>query len=274
MGTSWLFASGKGGVGKSTLVSCLGLSLARQGQKVCILDADIGLRDQDAIMGVQDSIVYDLLDVMKKRCKLDQALIASPLDDKLYLLPAPQFARVSDVKHEGLDAVMKTLLSRFDQVLIDCPAGIEKGLRNMLHTRLGGIVMVCTPDDVCIRDVERTVMVVRRREQPRPMVIVNRLDDDLIRAGEMYTAAVVAETLDLTLLGEVPDDIDAYRASLRHRSPMEYDCELADACGRIARRMLDEDVPPAGIGTGKLPFLQRIFRFRPNRLAEKGGPAH
>ena len=98
MGKSWLFASGKGGVGKSTLVSCIGIALARMGHSVCVVDADIGLRDQDAIMGLADRIVYDILDVAKHRCTLDQALIASPLQEKLKLLPAAQFARAKDLK--------------------------------------------------------------------------------------------------------------------------------------------------------------------------------
>ena len=117
-------------------------------------------------------------------------------------------------------------------------------------------------------------MVMKRRSQPRPQLIVNRLDDDLIRGGEMYTARVVADTLDLQLLGEVPDDIDAYRAMLTHRSPMEYDCELADAAARIARRMAGEEVLLPAIGTGKQPWYVRLFRRRPDRLREKGGSAH
>ena len=269
MGKSWLFASGKGGVGKSTVASCLGIALARLGHRVCIVDADIGLRDQDAIMGLENRVVYDIIDVTKGRCTLEQALIPSPLEEKLLLLPAAQFARAGDLKHERFDPVLRKLTESFDDVLIDCPAGIEKGLRNMLHSKQDGLVLICTPDDVCMRDVERTAMVLRRRSQPRPLLIVNRLDDDLIRAGEMYTAAVVAQTIDLELLGELPDDIDAYRALLSHRSPMEFDCELADAVTRVARRMCGEAVPLPGIGTGRLPWYARLFRFKPDRLSER-----
>lgn len=259
MGKAWLIASGKGGVGKSMVAAGLAVALSRKGKRVVVLDADIGLRDQDVILGLENRIVYDVLDVIGKGCTLDQALVAHTAYSRLYLLPASQFARVKNVDQKGLRKVISQLKKRFDVVLIDCPAGVERGLR-MLADSASEVILVTTPDDVCIRDVEKTAAVLAEKQAPRPWLIVNRLIPELIEAGEMYTAQVVAQTLDLSLLGEIPQDEMIYRALLRHMSPMEVDCEGRRALERIARRMLDEPVPLPGYGAVRASRLRRLFQ--------------
>ena len=127
---AWLIASGKGGVGKSMATAGLAVALSRQGKKVVVVDADIGLRDQDAILGLENRIVYDILDVINKGCTLDQALVKHSLYEKLSLLPASQFARVKNMDPKGFRKVISQLKSRCDFILIDCPAGVERGLRH------------------------------------------------------------------------------------------------------------------------------------------------
>ena len=269
MGKSWLIASGKGGVGKSTIAACLGLGLAQLGQDVCIVDADIGLRDQDAILGMTDRVVYDLMDVVSKRCRLEQALLTTDVHERLTLLPAAQFARCKDLKGPDFTRVMKELKRSKDHVIIDCPAGIEHGLRSLLHDPADEVILITTPDDICMRDCERTSMVVTGKHQPRPRLIVNRLDEALIRAHEMYSAQVVSETMDLALLGEIPEDQSVYRAALTHRTAMELDCPASRAMMRIAHRMLGEEVPLPMLGTAVLPWYKRLFDRGPSALITK-----
>ena len=245
MGTAWIIASGKGGVGKSTLSACLGMEIARNGQRVCIVDADIGLRDQDVLLGVQDCIVYDILDVANGICPVDDALVVPKPDalPNLSLLPASQFARAKELEAKA-------------------PAGIERSLRGLLSNEINECVLVCTPDDVCIRNAERTASVLRKKGLTAQRVIVNRLNPDYIRRGEMYAAQTVALTLDVPLLGEIPEDAEIYRALLHHQSVMEGESEGRNAIARIALRMTtDEDVPLPEYGQ-KRTLFQRLFQRR------------
>lgn len=262
MGKAWLVASGKGGVGKSTVVSSLGQALSRMGQKVCIIDADIGLRDQDALLGLENRIVYDLVDVCNKDCRLQQALISPGEDSTLFLLPASQFARAKELDPKAFRRIVAELKETFDHVLIDGPAGIERSLRGILTADYDETIIVCTPDDICIRNAERAVFTMEGKHLPHPQLIVNRLVPDLIEAGEMYSAQVVAQTLDLSLLGEIPDDRTVYRALITRLSLMDADCESQRALVRIARRMNGDSVPLPQLGTVKRAWYQQLFRRR------------
>lgn len=259
MAKAWLIASGKGGVGKSMVTACMAVALSRMGQRTVVVDADIGLRDQDAILGLENRVVYDVLDVIGKGCTLSQALIQHSLYENLNLLPASQFARVKNLDPKGFRKVIAQLKERFDHVLIDCPAGVERGLRGVVDSA-DEMLLITTPDDVCMRDVEKTAAVLAAKKAPRPWLIVNRLMPELVAAGEMYSAQVVAQTLDLQLMGEVPQDDMIYRALLKHMSPMEVDCEGRRALERIAKRMTGRQV--ALPEYGKLPggLLGRLLR--------------
>ena len=261
MSTTWIIASGKGGVGKSTITACLGAAIAWEGRKVCIIDADIGLRDQDVLLGVENRIVYDLLDVVNGVCDLEQALISPEGMNRLSLLPASQFARAKELEPKAFRKLLTRLRELYDVILIDCPAGIERGVRGLMNAEIDESVIICTPDDVCIRNAERMASLMEKKSLPRPQLIVNRLQPDLIRQGEMYTAATVAATLDLSLLGEIPEDQCIYRAALRRISPMDIDCEARRAFTRIAWRMLgtDVDAPLPRYGADKLPWYRRLF---------------
>lgn len=259
MGKVWLIASGKGGVGKSTVTAAVASALAGMKHSVCIVDADIGLRDQDAILGLENRVVYDLLDVCRHDCDLDDALMEHPDYPGLHLMPAAQFARAKELDPRAFRKVIGTLKERFSYVLIDCPAGIGRGLRGLLAAGMDETVLICTPDDVCIRNAERAATILRYCNLPSPWVIVNRVDEGLIRAGEMYSSETVAQTLDLPLLGEVPDDVTVYRALIRHMPLMSCDCEARHALYRIARRIAGEVVVLPGYGTGKQKLFQRLF---------------
>lgn len=268
MGQAWMIASGKGGVGKSTVTATLGRALARQSRKVCVIDADIGLRDQDLLMGVDSRVVFDLLDVAAGDCLLRQALIQPDNEPNLSLLPASQFARVKELDAHAFRDILAELKKTCDDVLIDCPAGVERGLRGLMNKQINETVLVCTPDDVCIRNAERVIPIMEKKGLPRPQVIVNRLIPDLIRSGEMVSAATVAATLDVSLLGEIPDDPMVYRAMLKRLSPLDVDCEAQAAFKRIALRMAGAALPLPGYGAEPLPWYQRLFRRAPKEVRQ------
>ena len=265
MGKIWLIASGKGGVGKSTIAGSLAMALADMGSRVCVIDADIGLRDQDAILGLENSVVYDLMDVACRGCSLSQALISPPDRDRLSLLPSSQFARSKDLPTKAYERILSQLKEDYDWVLIDGPAGIERGLRSLFSEQIDEVLLVCTPDDVCLRDAERVIQLLGKKEMPRPKLVVNRLDPTLIRIKEMMSASVIAQSLDVELFGEIPEDSMVYRALLKHIRLMDVDCSAAQAITRIAKRMSGETVPLFDVGSESRSFFRRVF---PKRLKE------
>ena len=259
MSVSFCIASGKGGVGKSTLAANLGAALARSGKSVVIVDADIGLRAQDALLSMENHVVYDLMDVALKECPLEQAVLPHPSITGLSLLPASQFARVRSLEPKRLKKILDSLRMDHDFVILDCPAGVERGLRNVLNAGVDVTILLATPDDISIRDAERVVHILDSKQLPRPRLIVNRLDSHLIRKGEMYPARTVADTLDLELIGEIPEDQAVYRSELRHSLFVDFDCEARRALLRIAARLCGESVPFPVYGSHRIPLLRRLF---------------
>ena len=260
---TYVFASGKGGVGKSSLTANLGVLLARSGKKVVLIDTDLGLRSLDLMLGLENSLVYDLVDVADGKCLLSQALVQAPDLPELRLLPAAQFQRAKALDPRKLKKMIALMKKEHDFILVDCPAGLERGLRNVLNagSRLETVLIV-TPDDLSIRDGERVVSLVEEKKLPRPWLVVNRLQPGLIHRGEMYSAQTVAQTLDLPLLGEVPEDQAFCLAQLRHRLAVDFDSEARQALSRIARRMMGQDADLPHYGLKKPSLLRRLAAGR------------
>lgn len=270
MSETWLFASGKGGVGKSTVTAALAVSLARKGRRVVLIDADIGLRSQDLLLNLESRVVYDLIDVAQGKCLLSQAVLESPDVPGLFLLPAAQFARCRDLEAKKLMRMIALFRKQYDVILIDCPAGVERGLRNVLNAGASAkiqakTVLIVTPDDLSIRGAERVAALIADKDLPRPRLIVNRLDADLVRAGDMYSAQVIAGLLDLPLLGEIPEDRGICVAQLRHRTILDYVCEAREAVLRIADRMEGGSPALPAYGSARASLLRRLF---PHKLKE------
>ena len=260
MSRTYLFASGKGGVGKSTLAANLAVLLARAGKSVVLIDADLGLRSQDLFLGLENSVVYDLIDAAEGRCALSQALLPAPNLPKLRMLPAAQFVRSKELEPRKLKKMLSALRSESDFILIDCPAGLERGLRNVLNAGKNlETILVVTPDDLSVRDGERVLSLVEEKGLPRPQLLVNRLQNDLIFAGEMVSARAIADLLDVPLLGEIPEEPACCLAQLRHRMAIDYECEMRAALLRVAARMRGEHRDFPAYGKRKTSFFRRHF---------------
>ena len=242
MSQAWMIASGKGGVGKSTITAALSVALAKRQLQTVAVDTDIGLRSLDMLLGLHNRIVYDVIDVAHKDCKLKYALVQYPPAPSLSLLPASQLGTSADLNAELMARVVHKLKKRFSYVLLDAPAGLERGVFNTLlntdHT-----LLVVTPDDVCIRDAERLIAMLEQNHKPRPMLVVNRVVPDMVARGEMYSPQIVANTLDVPLLGFIPEDKAVLRALNSHHSLMDEVCPAREAVNRITQRFLGEFVP-------------------------------
>lgn len=242
MSQSWLILSGKGGAGKTMLTASLGIALARKNLKCCCVDADIGLRDLDLLLGMENSVVFDMLDVARKDCKLKGALLRYHELEQLSLLPAAQSGTSKDLDADTYSRIIRKLKKQAAYVLTDAPAGIERGVKNLLPAT-DNFILVTTPDDVAIRDAERVLALLDEKKKPRPMLVVNRLPEKLVLSGDCYSAQTVANTLDVPLLGYIPEDPAVVAAINRHESFMMQDCPAAQAMDRICRRFLGEYVP-------------------------------
>ncbi|NLI22651.1 MAG: septum site-determining protein MinD [Clostridiales bacterium] len=242
MSQAWMIASGKGGVGKSTITAALAVALARRQLQTVAVDTDIGLRSLDMLLGLQNQIVYDVIDVANKDCKLKYALVQYPLSPSLSLLPASQLGTSGDLDPDVMGRIVNKLKKRFSYVLMDAPAGLERGVTNTMQ-HADHTLLVVTPDDVSIRDAERVIALLEHHHKPRPMLLVNRVIPAMVADGEMYSPQTVANALDIPLLGFVPEDRAVLTALQRHHTVMDEEGPARDALTRISQRFLGEYVP-------------------------------
>ena len=243
MGRIFAIMSGKGGVGKSTLAAALAECYAKQDMRTVLLDGDVGLRCADLMLGMQDRVIYDLGDLAEKNCQPEQALVRHPKLPSLSLVAAPQMISASDMKRKEMGRIITQLSENADVLIIDAPAGIGRGLKNLLGAAAEPVI-VATPDDVCLRDAERLNLLLTQREEPRPVVVFNRVNRKLVRLGEMRSPAQLAATLDMPLMGAVPDSPKVYRALLHRRGALHCgDPKVVKAIENTAARLMGNDVP-------------------------------
>jgi len=235
--------SGKGGVGKTTTTANVGLSLAMLGQRVVTIDADIGLRNLDVVMGLENRIVYDLVDVVEGRCRLRQALIRDKRLSELYLLPAAQTRDKTAVNPEQMVELCDQLRPDFDFILVDSPAGIEQGYRNAVAPA-NKVVIVTTPEVSAVRDADRIVGLVEAEEKGPPTLIINRMNLEMVRRGQMLSTEDVVEILAIDLIGIIPEDKEIL-ISTNRGTPVSLDGKApsGQAFRNIAGRLLGQDIP-------------------------------
>jgi len=269
MGIVITVTSGKGGVGKSTTTANLAVGLANLGKKVVAIDFDIGLRNLDMILGLENRIVYDVVDVMEGRCNLAQALINDKKSKSLYFLPASQTKDKDILNKEKVKKLIDSLKESFDIIMIDSPAGIESGFEHSIFLADRALI-VSTPDVSSVRDADRVIGIIdaksekaKNGEEVEKHVIINRIRPDMVDAGNMLSVEDVLSILALPLIGVIPDDEDIITSTNIGTPIVTKEKSLsAESYRRIARRILGEEVEFLDIRAKKGLFasLKGIFK--------------
>jgi len=264
MGEVIVITSGKGGVGKTTTTANIGTGLAVLGKKVVLVDTDIGLRNLDVVMGLENRIVYDLVDVVEGTCRLKQALIKDKRYEGLYLLPAAQTRDKNAVTPKQMIWLCNELREEFDYILIDCPAGIEQGFKNAIAGADRAIV-VTTPEVSAVRDADRIIGLLEAQEIRNPRLIINRVRPDMVKRGDMMSTEDIVDILAIKLIGVVPDDENIIISTNRGEPAVTDNKSLAGQAYRnITRRVMGEDVPlmDLNVPAGLLSKMKKLFGFK------------
>ncbi|MBM7554621.1 septum site-determining protein MinD [Thalassobacillus pellis] len=264
MGEAIVVTSGKGGVGKTTTTANIGTALALLGNKVCLIDTDIGLRNLDVVMGLENRIIFDLVDVVQNRIKLKQGLIPDKRFDCLQLLPAAQTSDKSELSPKRMKEIVEELKQDFDYIIIDCPAGIEQGFKNAV-AGADKAVVVTNPEKSSIRDADRIIGLLEQEDMEPPKLIVNRMKNHMVKTGDMVDVDDIVNLLSIDLLGVVADDEEVIKASnIGEPVALQPNSKASLAYRNIARRILGESVPLLSLEEeqGLLAKMKRFFGIR------------
>ena len=256
-----VITSGKGGVGKTTSTANIGTGLAKLGKSVVMIDTDIGLRNLDVVMGLENRIVYNLVDVVEGNCRMKQALIKDKRYSNLCLLPSAQTRDKTAVNHEQMKKLIEELRPEFDYILLDCPAGIEQGFKNAIAAADRALI-VTTPEVSAIRDADRIIGLLEANDIHQINLIVNRLRMDMVKRGDMMSIEDVIDILAIDLIGAVPDDEHIVIAT-NQGEPLAGDSSLAGtAYMNICKRILGEEVPLMNLETnsGFFAKIAKLFK--------------
>ncbi|MEY8410570.1 septum site-determining protein MinD [Lachnospiraceae bacterium 62-26] len=242
MGEVIVITSGKGGVGKTTTTANLGAGLSKLDQKVVVIDTDLGLRNLDVVMGLENLIVYNLVDVIEGTCRLKQALIRDKRYENLYLLPSAQTKDKTAISPGQMKKLTAELRDEFDYILLDCPAGIEQGFMNAIAGADRAII-VTTPEVSAIRDADRIIGLLESNKLKKMDLIINRIRIDMVKRGDMMTVDDVTEILSVPLIGALPDDEQVVIGTNQGEPVIGLDSKAGMAYMNICKRIMGTDVP-------------------------------
>lgn len=253
--------SGKGGVGKTTTTANIGVALARLNKKTVVIDADIGLRNLDVVMGLENRIVYDLVDVIEGRCRLRQAMIKHKQFGDLYLIPAAQTRDKTAISPADMIHITDKLRNEFDFIIIDSPAGIERGFRNAIAPA-DEVLIVTNPEVSAVRDADRIIGLIEADNKGPAHLILNRLNIAMVNKGEMLSADDVMDILGISIMGIVPEDEHVIPAS-NSGVPvtLNENSKAGVAFRNIARRLTGETVPMMELKAESDTFFQRLAKL-------------
>ena len=255
-----VITSGKGGVGKTTVTANIGLGLANLNKKVVVVDTDIGLRNLDVVLGLENRIVYNLIDVIEGSCRMKQALIRDKHCENLYLLPSAQTRDKTSVKPEQMVKLTKDLAEEFDYILLDCPAGIEQGFKNAI-AGANRAVVVTTPEVSAIRDADRVMGLLEADGMEKIEMIINRIRPDLVSRGDMMSLSDIQEILTVPIIGAVTDEEEIVISSNNGEPVAGKDSPLGQIFVDICRRIMGEDIPVTqpSVSKGLIKRLKSIL---------------
>ncbi len=269
MGKIITVTSGKGGVGKSTTTANLAVGIANEGYKVVAVDLDIGLRNLDMILGLENRIVYDIVDIMDGRCNINQALINDKKAKSLYFLPASQTKDKDILEKKKTKELLLKLKNDFDFVIIDSPAGIESGFEHSIFMADCAII-ISTPDVSAVRDADRVIGIIdaksekaKNNQEVEKFVVINRLKPAMVKAGQMLSVEDILDILAVDLIGIVPEDEDII-ASTNMGEPIIYNQKsiAGRAYQNIAKRVLGQEVEYLNLEVKKgiIETIKGMFR--------------
>lgn len=249
--------SGKGGVGKTTATACIGAALALEGKRVAVVDLDIGLRNLDVVMGLENRIIFNIVDIVKGKCKLRQAAIKDRRVENLFLIPASQSDNKDVLIPDDIIRISDELRKEFDYVLMDSPAGIERGFENAVAAADDAVV-VCTPDVASVRDADRVIGLLYSRSIT-PKLVVNRIVPEMVERGDMLSHTDMVEVLSIELVGLVPQD-DHVVVSSNTGTPLvlQKDSKAGEAFRRIASRLNGRMDIPIEVPKTQKQFWKKI----------------
>ena len=256
-----VITSGKGGVGKTTTNANIGTALAKAGNKVVMIDTDLGLRNLDLLLGLENRIVYTIVDVVEKRCKLKQALVKDKKNPNLCLLAAAQTRDKTAVSEEQLKEICEQLQKDYDFILVDCPAGIEQGFQNAVAGASEAIV-VTTPEMSAVRDADRIIGLLEAREEIESYkLLINRVRPNLIKSNDMMSVEDVAEILSADLIGIIPEDTGIITSTNKGEPIVNDENSLAGRAYRnVAHRIMGEEVPFLNLEE-ETSFMTKVKKF-------------
>ncbi len=258
-----VITSGKGGVGKTTITANLGTAIAQLGNKVCLIDADFGLRNLDLLLGLEQRVVYTLIDALAGECSLEKAIVKDKRTEGLHLLPAAQNRTKEAINPEQMKRVIAQLSPHFNYILVDCPAGIEMGFRNAIAAAREALV-VTTPEVAAVRDADRVVGLLENERNMKSInLIVNRLRPEMVEMDEMLSVEDIVDLLVIPLIGIVPDDKRIITSSNKGE-PLVLNPEgvlPAMAIQNIARRIQGYEVPFLDLKANQDGFINRVKKF-------------
>lgn len=241
MGEVIVVTSGKGGVGKTTTTANVGTGLAKLNKRVVLIDTDIGLRNLDVVMGLENRIVYNLVDVIEGNCRIKQALIKDKRHQNLYLLPSAQTRDKTSVTPEQMKKLTDELRQEYDYILLDCPAGIEQGFKNAISGADRAII-ITTPEVSAIRDADRIIGLLEAEEIKDLSLVINRIRMDMVKRGDMMSIDDVLEILGIDLIGTIPDDENIVISTNNGEPLVGNDTLAGQAFMNICKRILGEDI--------------------------------
>lgn len=261
MGEVIVITSGKGGVGKTTTTANIGAGLSQLDKKVVVIDTDLGLRNLDVVMGLENLIVYNLVDVIEGTCRLKQALIRDKRYENLYLLPSAQTKDKSSISPQQMKKLTAELKEEFDYILLDCPAGIEQGFQNAIAGADRAIV-VTTPEVSAIRDADRIIGLLEKNGLKRNALIINRIRMDMVKRGDMMSVEDVTDILSIPLIGAIIDDEHVVIGTNQGEPVIGMESKAGKAYTNICRRIMGEEVPFLDLNAegGLFAKLSNLFR--------------